>query len=75
MQPGELRDHFYEERKRQLRKNVENILKYLSDEKSSLSAKEQTAVRATLDAMAKKYGYTDASARDAIVFLMRQRYA
>ncbi len=70
-----LRDHFYEERKRTLRKNVENILKYFSDEKNSLSAKEQTVVRATLDAMAKKYGYTDGSARDAIVFLMRQRYA
>jgi serine protein kinase len=70
-----LRDHFYEERKRTLRKNVENILKYLSDEKNSLSAREQTAVRSTLDVMAKKYGYTDGSARDAIVFLMRQRYA
>lgn len=70
-----LRDHFYEERKRTLRKNVENILKYLSDEKASLSPKEQATVRATLDAMAKKYGYTDGSARDAIVFLMRQRYA
>lgn len=70
-----LRDHFYEERKRTLRKNVENILKYLSDEKGTLSAKEQAAVRSTLDVMAKKYGYTDASARDAIVFLMRQRYA
>jgi predicted Ser/Thr protein kinase len=70
-----LRDHFYEERKRTLRKNVENILKYLSDEKGTLSVKEQGAVRSTLDTMAKKYGYTDASARDAIVFLMRQRYS
>ena len=32
-------------------------------------------MRETLDAMAKQYGYTEASARDAIVFLMRQRYA
>jgi serine protein kinase len=70
-----LRDHFYEERKRTLRKNVENILKSFSDEKGTLSAKEQAVVRATLDTMAKKFGYTDQSARDAIVFLMRQRYA
>jgi predicted Ser/Thr protein kinase len=70
-----LRDHFYEERKRTLRKNVENILKHFSDEKSTLSVKESAAVRSTLDAMARKYGYTDGSARDAIVFLMRQRYA
>lgn len=69
-----LRDHFFEERKRTLKRNVENILKFLSDDKGALSAKEVQAVRATLDAMASKYGYTDASARDAIVFLMRQRY-
>ena len=31
-----LADHFYEERKRTLKHNVESTLKYLSDEKSSL---------------------------------------
>lgn len=70
-----LSDHFYEERKKQLKRNVENILKFLSDEKGSLSAKEQAAVRSTLDGMAQRYGYTDGSARDAIVFLMKKRYA
>jgi predicted Ser/Thr protein kinase len=70
-----LSDHFYEERKRQLKRNVENILKYFSDEKSTLSAKEQQAVRSTLDAMAQRYGYNDSSARDAIVFLVKKRYA
>jgi len=70
-----LGDHFYEERKKQLKRNVENILKYLSDEKSTLSAKEQQQVRATLDAMAQRFGYTDGSARDAIVFLVKKRYA
>lgn len=70
-----LSDHFYEERKKQLKRNVENILKFLSDEKGSLSAKEQQAVRSTLDGMAQRYGYTDSSARDAIVFLMKKRYA
>jgi hypothetical protein len=54
---------------------VENILKYFSDEKSTLSAKEQQAVRSTLDAMAQRYGYIDSSARDAIVFLVKKRYA
>jgi serine protein kinase len=70
-----LRDHFFEERKRQLGRNVENILKFLSDDKGQLSAKEQTQVRQTLDTLGKKYGYTDTSARDAVVFLMRKRYA
>lgn len=70
-----LRDHFFEERKRQLGRNVENILKFLSDDKAQLSAKEQQQVRQTLDTLGKKYRYTDTSARDAVVFLMRKRYA
>lgn len=69
-----LSDHFYDERKRTLRINAENTLKYLGDERSSLSAKEQTQVRATLEQMTTKYGHTEASARDAIVFLMKKRY-
>ncbi|MBM4779183.1 MAG: serine protein kinase PrkA [Archangiaceae bacterium] len=70
-----LSDHFYDERKRTLRINAENTLKYLGDERNSLSAKEQTQVRATLEQMTTKYGHTEASARDAIVFLMKKRYA
>jgi serine protein kinase len=70
-----LGDHFYEDRKKQLKRNVENILKFLSDERSSLSPKEQQQVRSTLDGMAKQFGYTDSSARDAIVFLTKKRYA
>ncbi len=70
-----LRDHFYEERQRQLRRNVENILKYLSEDKGQLSAREQEQVRSTLETMVSRYGYTDGSARDAIVFLVRKRYS
>jgi predicted Ser/Thr protein kinase len=69
-----LSDHFYEERQRQLKRNVENILKYVSDERSTLSSKEQGQVRSTLDQMATRFGYTEDSARDAIVFLVRKRY-
>ncbi len=69
-----LRDHFFEERKKLLRRNVENLLKFLSGEKGSLSAREQTSIRQTLDTMNQRYGYNDASARDAIVFLIRKRY-
>jgi predicted Ser/Thr protein kinase len=70
-----LSDHFYEERKKMLKRNVEKILKFLSDERDTLSAKEQQTVRSTLDAMGTRFGYTDGSARDAIVFLMKKRYA
>ncbi len=70
-----LSDHFFEERKRQLKRNVENILKYLSDERASLSAKEQQQVVSTMEQMVARFGYTEASAKDAIVFLVRKRYA
>jgi serine protein kinase len=70
-----LRDHFFEERKKLLRRNVENTLKFLSGEQGSLMAREQAAVRQMLDTMCQRYGYNDASARDAIVFLIRKRYA
>ncbi|MDP1824742.1 MAG: serine protein kinase PrkA [Archangium sp.] len=70
-----LADHFYEEHKRQLKRYVENILKYLSDERSSLSPKDQQQVRKTMDEMISRFGYTEASAKDAIVFLVRKRYA
>jgi predicted Ser/Thr protein kinase len=66
--------HFFEERKRQLRKNVEGVLKYLSDDRSGLPPKEQQQARSTLDEMARRFGYTDPSARDALVFLLKRRY-
>jgi hypothetical protein len=70
-----LSQHFYEERKRQLKRNVENILKYISDERASLSPKEALQVRSTLDEMVRRFHYTDDSAGDAIVFLMKKRYS
>jgi serine protein kinase len=70
-----LRDHFFEERKRVLRRNKENILKYLSDDRQQLSPREQTQVEGTLKAMTAKYGYCESCAKDAILFLMRKRYS
>ncbi|MGV3625916.1 MAG: PrkA family serine protein kinase [Archangium sp.] len=70
-----LSDHFFEERKRQLKRNVENILKVFSNEQGTLSSKEQAQVKSTMDEMINRFGYTESSARDAIVFLVRKRYA
>lgn len=69
-----LRDHFFEERRRVLRKNEENILKYLSDDRSGLSPKEQSQVESTLSTMRSRYGYCEACSKDSILFLMRRRY-
>ncbi|MCK8502213.1 PrkA family serine protein kinase [Myxococcus fulvus] len=70
-----LRDHYFEERKRVLRKNKENVLKYLSEDRAQLTSREQTQVQSTLKTMAERYGYCEHCAKDAILFLMKKRYA
>lgn len=69
-----LRDHYFEERRRQLRKYKENVLKYLSEERGLLTPREQAQVESTLKTMRERYGYCDACAKDAINFLMKKRY-
>ncbi|OJT22405.1 serine protein kinase [Archangium sp. Cb G35] len=69
-----LRDHYFEERKRVLRRNKENVLKYLSEERGSLSSREQAQVESTLKTMHERYGYCEHCAKDAILFLMKKRY-
>lgn len=69
-----LSEHFFEERKRQLKRNLENLLKFFSDERSALSPKEAQSVRNTLDELARRFGYDDASARDSVVALVKKRY-
>ncbi|QRK06943.1 serine protein kinase PrkA [Archangium violaceum] len=69
-----LRDHYFEERKRVLRRNKENVLKYLSEERATLSSREQSQVESTLKTMHERYGYCEHCAKDAILFLMKKRY-
>jgi predicted Ser/Thr protein kinase len=70
-----LRDHYFDERKKVLRKNKQNILKYLSEDRRELSPKELAYVETTLKTMTQKYGYCEHCAKDAILFLMKRRYA
>jgi predicted Ser/Thr protein kinase len=69
-----LRDHYFEERKRQLRRSRENLLRYLSDERASLDDKTRRQVEDTLRVMRERYHYCEHCAKDAILFLMRRRY-
>ncbi|HSP19333.1 MAG TPA: serine protein kinase PrkA, partial [Myxococcaceae bacterium] len=69
-----LRAHFFEERRRALSRGAENVLKALSDERGSLSARELEQVSQTLAAMRERYGYCDVCAKEAILFLVRKRY-
>lgn len=69
-----LRDHFFDERKRTLRRNVEKVLAFLSDEKSQLLPKDITQVESALTAMKSRYGYCVECAKDALVLLLSRRY-
>jgi serine protein kinase len=70
-----LRDHYFGERRKQIRKLRDNFLRYLNDEKSTLSPKELTQVETMLATLKVRYHYCDFCSRDAILFLMRRRYA
>jgi serine protein kinase len=68
-----LRDHFFDERRRTLRKNAERVLRYLGDEKAQLGAREQAQAQETLQGL-QKYGYCEHCAKDGIVLLLAKRY-
>jgi hypothetical protein len=71
-----LRDHFFEERKQMLRRNKENVLRHLAaDEADQLEPREREAVEEMLKNMRERYGYCEHCAKDAILLLMRRRYA
>lgn len=70
-----LRDHYFDERKKTLRRSTQNLLKFLSDDKKELSPKELDQVEVALKTMISRYGYCEHCAKDATVFLMKKRYA
>jgi serine protein kinase len=69
-----LRDHFFDERKRILRKNSEKMLRYLGDDRGQLTPKEIGQVESTLAAMKERFGYCDFCAKDALLLLITKRY-
>jgi serine protein kinase len=69
-----LREHYYDERKRQLRRSREDVLRYLSDERGALDDKARRRVEDTLRNLRERYGYCEACAQDAVLFLLRRRY-
>ena len=68
-----LKQSFYRERDRALLVIEQNILKYFTDEKEFLDAKEREEVERALKTMEEKYGYSSTCARDVIAFVLRNR--
>jgi predicted Ser/Thr protein kinase len=70
-----LRDHYFDERKKVLRRGGENVLRFLAHDPGELAPREIAQVEQTLATMKKRYRYCGHCAKEAIVFLMKKRYA
>ncbi len=70
-----LREHFFEERKRTVRRNSENVLRHLGGDGAQLLPKELEAVKQALAAMQERSGYCVNCAKEALVLLLSKRYA
>jgi serine protein kinase len=70
-----LEDDFFSRRKKQVERNKENFLKYFSERRAELSAKEREQTEHMLKQMTTRWGYTVDSARETIAFLLQKRYA
>ncbi len=72
---SQLRESYFEQRKKILKKNNEDLLVLLTDGPERLDTQARTRAEQTLRTMKDKYGYCDKCAKEAVSFLMRKRYA
>lgn len=74
-QIADLREAFFVERKKQVRRINEDLLVFLTDGPDRMVPEQATAARTTLTNLRSRYGYCDSCAKDAILALIRKRYA
>lgn len=70
-----LKESYFEKRRKQVRRGIDEVISLLTGSERSLSDEERTRARATVNVMVERFGYNEASARDAIGLLARSRYA
>ncbi len=70
-----LRDHYHEERRRQIRRVFESFLDMLDEEgQEEHLGRERQQVEEMLSGLRDRYDYCDHCARDAVLALMKRRY-
>ena len=74
-QIGELREAFFVERKKQVRRINEDLLVFLTDGPEKMPADQALAARTTMTNLRERYGYCESCAKDAVLALVRKRYA
>jgi predicted Ser/Thr protein kinase len=70
----ELRESFFDERKKQVRKINEDLLVLLTDGPDKMQPDASAAALKTLNNLKARYGYCDECAKDAVLALIRKRY-
>jgi serine protein kinase len=70
-----LREAFFGDRKKQIRKINEDLLVYLVDGPARMAADASEASQKTIDGLKQRFGYCDLCAKDAVLALVRKRYS
>jgi predicted Ser/Thr protein kinase len=71
---AELRESFFDERKKQVRKINDDLLVLLTDGPAKMQPEAAAAAQATLAALKSRFGYCENCAKDAVLALIRKRY-
>jgi predicted Ser/Thr protein kinase len=69
-----LREHYFEERKREISRSKDHLLRYISGELGQLDDRARRDVERTLATLRERYGYCEHCGRDAVLYLLRRRY-
>jgi predicted Ser/Thr protein kinase len=69
-----MHEAFYEERQEQVRDIQEDILTYFEGDRQNLSESELEQVESTIANLRETYGYNEAYTREAVAFLLSNRY-
>jgi predicted Ser/Thr protein kinase len=71
---AELREAFFSDRKKQVRKINDDLLVLLTDGPARMLPDAAAAAQATLSALKSRFAYCDSCAKDAVLALIRKRY-
>jgi predicted Ser/Thr protein kinase len=69
-----IREAYFEERKKTVQGGVSDLLRLVTGNENVLTPDARKRARTTLDNLVERFGYIEASARDAVQFLVRSRY-
>ncbi len=70
-----LREAFFGDRKKQIRKINEDLLVYLVDGPARMAAEAAEASAKTIEGLKQRFGYCEHCAKDAVLALVRKRYS